>query len=334
MRAYEIQSDGGVDALALVERPSPQPGPGQILVRMKASALNYRDLSTVEQPVGRGFDYPRVPNSDGAGEVIAVGANVTAHKVGDRIVGCFFGDWAAGPISAYAMSTALGGAADGVLAEEVIFNSDAVVPVPDHMSYEEAATLPCAALTAWNCLVEQGGMKAGTTVLLIGTGGVSIFGLQLAAMMGAQAIVISSSNEKLARAKEMGAWQGINYRENPEWQEKVKELTGGLGVDVVLETGGGGTLERSIEAVKVGGTISLIGILTGGTINPTLVMRKSIKLQGVYVGHRQMFLEMNKALSAHQLRPVIDQTFSFDQARDAFHAMRAAGHFGKLVVTI
>jgi NADPH:quinone reductase-like Zn-dependent oxidoreductase len=333
MRAYQIQSDGGIDALALVERPSPQPGPGEILVRMKASALNYRDLSTVEAPVGRGFAYPRVPNSDGAGEVVALGAGVSAQKIGDRVVGCFFRDWPAGPISAQAMATALGGACDGVLAEEVLFSSAGVVPVPQHLSYPEAATLPCAGLTAWNCLVEQGGLRAGSRVLLIGTGGVSIFGLQLAAMMGAQAIILSSSDEKLARAEQLGAWKTINYRRDPDWQATVKALTDGLGVDIVLETGGGGTLEKSIDAVKVGGTISLIGILSGGVIDPTSVMRKSIKLQGVYVGNRQMFTEMNRALSASQLHPVIDKTFAFDKARDAFHALRAAGHFGKLVIT-
>ena len=231
------------------------------------------------------------------------------------------------------MATALGGACDGVLAEEVLFSSAGVVPVPQHLSYPEAATLPCAGLTAWNCLVEQGGLRAGSRVLLIGTGGVSIFGLQLAAMMGAQAIILSSSDEKLARAEQLGAWKTINYRRDPDWQATVKALTDGLGVDIVLETGGGGTLEKSIDAVKVGGTISLIGILSGGVIDPTSVMRKSIKLQGVYVGNRQMFTEMNRALSASQLHPVIDKTFAFDKARDAFHALRAAGHFGKLVIT-
>jgi NADPH:quinone reductase-like Zn-dependent oxidoreductase len=206
--------------------------------------------------------------------------------------------------------------------------------IPDHLSFEEAATLPCASLTAWNCLVEQGGLKAGDTALFLGTGGASIAGLQIAKMMGARAIITSSSDEKLARASGLGADELINYRETPDWEARVLELTDGAGVDVTIETGGGGTLEKTIEATRIGGTIGLIGILTGGTINPTGVMRKSIRLQGVYVGNRRMFEDMNAALSVNQVHPVIDQVFEFEEARAAYHAMRAAGHFGKLVVRL
>ena len=334
MRAYEIVSGGGVDALALNDRQSPQPGTDEILVSLRASSINYRDLSTIEDPIARGIKFPRIPNSDGAGEVIGVGAGVSRFKTGDRVAGCFFQNWSDGCIAAEAMASAMGGAIDGVLAEQVVFKEAGAVHIPVHMSFEEASTLPCAGLTAWNCLVEQGDLKAGNTALFLGTGGVSIIGLQIAKMMGARAIITSSSDEKLARAKDLGADELINYRQNPDWEAKVLEMTNGTGVDVTIETGGGGTLEKTMEATRVGGTISLIGVLTGGMINPTTVMRKSIRLQGVYVGNRRMFEDMNSAFAFNKIHPVIDRTFDFDDARSAYHAMRAAGHFGKLVVKV
>jgi len=333
MRAYEIVSDAGVDALALNQRTAPEPGRGEILIDIRASAINYRDLSTIEDPVARAIDYPRIPNSDGAGVVIEVGAGVTRFQPGDRVAGCFFQNWSDGGISASAMASAMGGPIDGVLAEQVILQESGAVPIPQHMTFEEASTLPCAGLTAWNCLVEQGGLKAGSSALFLGTGGVSIFGLQIAKMMGARAIITSSSDEKLQRAKALGADELINYREVPDWQQRVVELTDGNGVDVTIETGGGGTLEKTIEATRIGGTISLIGILSGGSIDPSAVMRKSIRLQGVYVGNRKMFEEMNAALELNRIHPVIDRIFAFEDARAAYHTMRAAGHFGKLVIT-
>ena len=334
MRAYEIVSNAGVDALALNQRPLPQPAVGEILVKMRASAVNYRDLSTIEDPLPRGIAYPRIPNSDGAGEVLAIGAGVTRFAPGDRVAGCFFQNWDDGAISTVAMASALGGGLDGVLAEEVVLREQGAVHIPQHLSFEEAATLPCAGLTAWNCLVEQGGLTAGKTALFLGTGGVSIFGLQIAKMLGARAIITSSSDDKLERAASLGADELINYRKYPEWQARVLELTAGVGVDVTIETGGGGTLEKTIEATRVGGTISLIGVLTGGSINPATVMRKSIRLQGVYVGSRRMFEDMNAAFALNRIRPIIDQCFDFEEARTAFHVMRGAGHFGKLVVSI
>ena len=334
MRAYEIVSDGGVDALALNERPVAEPGAGEILVAGRASSINYRDLSTIENPVARGIPYPRIPNSDAAGEVIAVGPGVTRFAPGDRVAGCFFQDWADGGISATAMASALGGARDGVLAEKVVLRETGAVHVPGHMSFEEAATLPCASVTAWNCLVAQGGLQAGQTVLFLGTGGASIAGLQIAKMAGARAIVTSSSDAKLERARALGADETINYREIPDWEARVIEMTDGRGVDLTLETGGGGTLQKSIEATRIGGRISLIGVLTGGTIDPSAVMRKSIRLQGVYVGSRRMFEDLVAALTLHEVRPVIDRVFGFEEAREAYHAMRAAGHFGKLVISL
>ncbi|UUX50598.1 NAD(P)-dependent alcohol dehydrogenase [Nisaea acidiphila] len=334
MKAYEIVSDGGVDALALNERPNPKPGFGQVLVRVRASSINYRDLSTIEDPVPRNIPYPRIPNSDGAGEVVEVGEGVTRWKAGDRVCGCFFQGWIDGDVNAELTTRALGGALDGMLTEYRVLGEDGLVALPDHMSFEEGATLPCAALTAWHSLVEVARVKSGTTVLLLGTGGVSVFALQFCKLMGVRTICTSSSDEKIERLKRMGADEVINYRTHPEWHEKVLELTNGKGVDHTVEVGGAGTLERSISATRIAGSIGLIGILTGGQVNPVAVMRKSIRLQGIYVGSRRMFEEMNAAISQHELKPVISETFDFADARDAFHAMRAAGHFGKLVVQI
>ena len=332
MKAYEIVSPEGIDALNLAERPEPRPGPVQVLVRLRANAINYRDLLNILNPPARGIAYPRIPNSDGAGEVLETGEGVSRFKPGDRVAGAFFQRWTAGGITAEAMASALGGPIDGLLAEQAVLEQDGLVPIPEHLSFEAAATLPCAALTAWHILVEMGRMKAGDTVLILGTGGVSIFALQFARLQGARAIVTSSSDEKLTRASELGAWRTINYRSNPDWEQAVLELTGGRGVDIVVEVGGAGTLQKSIEAVRVGGRIGLVGVLTGGEINPTRVMSKSVRLQGIYVGSRAMFENMNRAITAAELKPVIHKTFAFAEARAAYHHMQAAGHFGKIVV--
>ncbi|KAA3625918.1 MAG: NAD(P)-dependent alcohol dehydrogenase [Proteobacteria bacterium] len=334
MRAWQICSGDGIDALQCVERECRSPGHGEVRVAVKASSINYRDLSTVRDPVARGIEFPRVPNSDAAGEVVEVGPGVEDLAPGDRVASCFFQRWEDGPCSGAAMASALGGPVDGVLAEEVVLRADGVVPVPAHLSYEEAATLPCAALTAWNALVGIAGVKAGDTVLLLGTGGVSIFALQFARVLGVRVIITSSSDEKLARAADMGAWRTVNYRVHPDWEREVLALTGGAGVDAVVEVGGAGTLSRSISAVRVAGVIALIGVLTGGEIDPAAIMRKSVRLQGLYVGPRRMFREMNRAIDFHRLRPVIHETYGFDDARAAYHAMAGARHLGKLVVTV
>lgn len=334
MRAYEIISADGIDALNLAERPTPAPRPGEVLVRIRASSLNYRDLATVLDPVSRGLPYPRIPNSDGAGEVVGVGAGVTGFAPGDRVAGTFFQNWRDGPITQRAMNSALGGALDGVLADHAVLSADGLVHLPPHLDFAEGSTLPCAALTAWHAIVEFGQVMAGQTVLLLGTGGVSIFALQFAAMHGARAIVTSKSDDKRAAAEKLGAWQTINYAETPDWESAVLEMTDGAGADLVVEVGGAGTLEKSVSAVKIGGKIGLIGVLTGGTINPTAMMRKSIRLQGIYVGSRRMFEDMNRAIAARQLHPVIDRQFTFEDARTAFHHMQGAGHFGKIVVAI
>lgn len=334
MRAYEIRSADGIDALELAERDIPEPGPGEVRVRVRASAVNYRDLATIEDPEPRGIRYPTVPNSDAAGEVVAVGEDVASVDTGDRVASCFFQRWPDGAITPAAMASALGGAIDGVLAEEVVLAEHGVVPIPAHLDFVAAATLPCAALTAWHAVVEFGTLRPGETVLLLGTGGVSIFALQFAKLLGARVVLVSSSNEKIERARGLGADAGVNYRSHPDWHEKVLELTDGAGVDLVVEVGGAGTLERSVASTCVGGRIALIGVLTGGEMNPVMIMRKSIRLQGIYVGSRAMFTRMNRAISQHRLEPVVDARFTFDDARGAYHAMRSAAHFGKLVIEL
>lgn len=334
MRAWQIQTTEGLDGLKLAELSLPDPSPGEVRVRLRANAINYRDLSVISDPAARGIQLPRIPNSDGAGEVLAVGTGVTGFAPGDRVAGCFFQNWIDGPCSAEAMASSMGGEIEGVLAEERNLKADGLVKIPDHLSFAEAATLPCAALTAWRALVPVGQLKAGDTVLLLGTGGVSIFALQFATLMGARVIITSSSDEKLAKAKALGAWQTVNYRSTPDWEKPVLEMTEGRGVDLTVEVGGAGTLEKSIAATRIAGTIGFIGILAGGQVNPRPIMSKSLTVQGIYVGSRNLFRDMNKAIVAAELRPVIDRTFAFEDAPEAYRTMKAAGHFGKLVIEI
>lgn len=335
MKLYQLQNNTGLDALALIERTEPQPGFGQILVRVHAVSLNYRDLI-----IGRGQNpaiaYPVIPMSDGAGEVVAIGEGVTQVKVGDRVAGIFFQDWQAGEINRQIMKSALGGEIDGMFSEHVVLNQNGVVILPDHLSYEEGATLPCAAVTAWHGLISKGNLKAGETVLILGTGGVSIFALQFAKLHGARTIVTSSSNAKLEQAKALGADELINYKNTPDWETEVYRLTDSIGVDHVVEVGGAGTLEKSIKAVRYGGRISLIGVLTGfaGEINPQPILGKSIALQGIYVGSREMFTAMNRAIAQAQLQPVIDRVFSFTEARAAYDYLTSGAHFGKVVIRL
>ncbi len=336
MKTYEIQSDAGIDSLTLVERPEPQPGWGQVLIRVRATSLNYRDLIVVQGGYGNKEKLPLIPMSDGAGEVVAVGEGVTRVKVGSRVAGIFFQDWIAGALTKEKMNSALGGAIDGLLTEYAVLSQDGLVLLPDHLSYEEGATLPCAAVTAWHALVTKGSVTAGETVLVLGTGGVSIFALQFAKLHGARVIVTSSSDAKLERAKELGASEVINYKSTPNWEERVYELTARNGVDHVVEVGGAGTLEKSIRAVRVGGRISLIGVLTGGAgeVNPMPVLMKSLTVQGIYVGSREMFEAMNQAIALHQLKPVIDRIFPLTEAQEAYRYMKSAAHFGKIVIQV
>ena len=334
MKTYEIVSPNGIDALRLAERPIPEPAPGQVQVRIRASSINYRDLGTILDPAARGLPYPTIPNSDGAGEVTAVGEGVERFRHGDRVMGIFMQTWLDGGMTPDHQANALGGTLDGLLTEYAVLDQDGLVSTPDHLSDEEAATLPCAAVTAWHSLVEIADIGQDDTVLLLGTGGVSIFALQFASMRGARVIHTSSSDEKLARLGELGATETINYASTPEWQDAVMDLTDGRGVDHVVEVGGPGTLDRSIAASRVGGSIGMIGTLMGGTVNPLSLMRKGLRVQGIYVGSRRMFEDMNHAISESSLRPVIDKTFAFDEAPQAYHLMKSGGHFGKIVIRV
>lgn len=337
MQAYELRSDQpGLDALTLVERPEPQPQAGQVLVKMHAASLNYRDLLVTKGSYGSQGVQPIVPLSDGAGEVVAIGLGVTRVKVGDRVAGIFMQTFLAGELTLEKSKSALGGAIDGVLAEYVVFDEEGVVKIPAHLSYKEASTLPCAAVTAWNALVAEGQLKAGETVLLQGTGGVSLFALQFAGMMGATVIITSSSDAKLERAKQLGAAVGINYKTTPNWEETVWTLTDGRGVDHVIEVGGSNTLSQSLRAVRYGGRIALIGVLTGtaGDVKTSAILHKHVRVQGIYVGSRDRFEAMNRAIALHKMQPVIDRAFPFSAAKEAMRYLESGAHFGKVVINI
>ncbi len=337
MRAFEIQSQFGLDNLRLAERPDPSPGPGEVLVGVRACSLNYRDLMTLLGTYNPKQKLPLVPCSDGAGEVLAVGPGVRRFKPGDRVAGIFSQTWLAGPPSGAARKGTLGGPLDGMLRELAVLSEEGLVPLPAHLSFEEGACLPCAGLTAWNALFGgESPLKPGDTVLLEGTGGVSIFALQFTRMAGARAIVISSSDEKLQRAKELGAWATIHYVREPEWDRGVLDLTGGEGVDHVVEVGGAGTFEKALKAVRIGGSLSVIGVLSGAKTEVALtwILMKSVHLRGIFVGSRALFEEMSRAVGEHQLRPVVDKVFPFEQAPDAFRLMQRGGHFGKIVVAV
>ncbi|HYW91104.1 MAG TPA: NAD(P)-dependent alcohol dehydrogenase [Gammaproteobacteria bacterium] len=334
MKVFQIQDDFGIDNLRAVEREARHPGPGEVRIRVRASSLNFRDLMTVQGSYNPRQKLPLIPLSDGAGEVLEVGEGVTRVAAGDRVAGIFAQNWLAGGAEQASRGSTLGGPNDGMLAEEVVLHEDGVVKLPAHLSFEEAATLPCAGVTAWNALVTGGGIKAGDTVLLLGTGGVSIFGLQFSGLCGARAIVTSSSDEKLERARELGAWQTINYRQNERWHKQVQELTGGRGADHVVEVGGAGTLMKSLGSVRVGGTVTMIGVLSGVSteLDVRALLMRSVRLQGLFVGSRAMFEDMNAAIDHHGMRPVIDRVFDFDQAPEAFRYMGEGQHFGKIVI--
>lgn len=335
MKVYEIRDGFGLDALRVADRPDPQPAAGEVLLKVRAVSLNYRDLLVVKGVYNPKLNLPRVPCSDAVGEVTAVGPGVSRVKAGQRVAGLFMPKWLEGDLTDAKGRSALGGSVDGLLAEYALLSEEAVVPVPDHLTDEEAATLPCAAVTAWNGLVHAGGVKPGDSVLVQGTGGVSLFALQFARCAGARVIATSSSDEKLARVRALGASDGINYRATPEWGEAVRHLTHGHGVDHVIEVGGAGTLAQSLRAVRTAGHVALIGVLSGyGQVNPLPILMKGVRVTGIYVGSRDMFEAMNRAIAQHQLRPVVDRVFAFAQAVDAFRHLESATHFGKIVIRV
>ncbi|HEY1646597.1 MAG TPA: NAD(P)-dependent alcohol dehydrogenase [Terracidiphilus sp.] len=333
MRAWQISSFG-IDSLEFVERPTPTPGPGEVLVGVRAISFNYRDLMMIKGLYNPRLALPRIPCSDGAGEVVAVGAGVTAWKPGDRVAGIFMQNWLEGPLTTAKSKGALGGDIDGMLADYAVLSETGLVPIPEHLSFQEAATLPCAAVTAWNAL-SAGDLKPGSTVLIQGTGGVSIFALQLAKLRGVRVLGVSSSDEKLERAQGLGLDAGLNYEDDSDWDRWVLEQTGGEGVDLVVEVGGAGTLGRSLRAIRRSGTVAQVGVLTSAAepFPIPLILHKQARLHGIYVGSRHDFLELNRAIAFAHLRPVGEE-FHWTQAREVLERMEEGSHFGKLVLTV
>ncbi|MEU6040979.1 NAD(P)-dependent alcohol dehydrogenase [Actinomadura sp. NPDC047616] len=332
MRYYRLPAFTGVGALRMDERPVPEPGPRQVLVRMRAWSLNYRDLLIATGTYGRGMKPDVVPLSDGAGEVVAAGPEVTRWREGDRVLGVFMPDWISGPATADKIAASLGGTVDGVLAEYVVFDQDAVVAAPSHLDFAEAATLPCAAVTAWHCLMVQGTLAPGERVLTLGSGGVSVFALQFATLAGAEVIATSSTDAKLDRLRALGAAAGVNYTRVPQWGKAVFDMTDG-GVDHVVEVGGAGTLPQSVRAARTGGRVSLIGVLARGDgLSPVPLLRKGLTVQGMLVGGRDTFEAMNRAVERHRIRPVVDRAVPFSAAPEAYRLLHSGGHFGKIVI--
>ena len=337
MRVYEVQKGAtSLDGLRLGERPEPKPDWHQVLIRVRATSLNYRDQMIV---TGNYFGGPvtrdLIPLSDGAGEVTAIGPGVTRFKTGDRVCGTFFQSWISGPMTE--RHPALGNPLDGTLAEYILLHEDGVVAMPANLSFEEAATLPCAGLTAWNALMVSGKpVRPGDTVLCLGTGGVSMAGVVFAKAAGARVIVTSSSDEKIKRCRTLGAADGINYKTHPDWEKQLMQLTGGHGADHILENGGAGSLNKSFEACAFGGKVALIGFLAAltGDINPAILMMKTGSMVGIGVGSRAMFEDMNRAIEVNQIQPVVDKVFPFEKAADAFRCQASGDFLGKVVITV
>ena len=341
MRAYPI-AQFGIDRLQPVELPTPEAAPGTVLIRVHAVSLNYRDLMMVKGLYNPKMALPRIPCSDGAGEVVAIGEGATRVQPGDRVCGIFQQQWLDGPLTGGKSRHALGGDIDGMLTEYALLPEDGVVRFPEHLSYEEAATLPCAGVTAWNALHHAGDpaspAQPGDTVLIQGTGGVSIFALQFAKLLGLGVIGTSSSDEKLTRARTLGLDQGCNYKQHSDWSKWAFEITDSVGPDRIIEVGGANTLGQSLRAIRPGGLIAQIGVLSGAApaepLPLTPILLKQVRIQGIYVGSRAMFEQMNASIAAAKLNPVVDRVFVWDQVREAFHHMESASHFGKIVIRI
>ena len=334
MKTYRLEKTGSLDHLSLNQEPDPTPGAQDVVIRVRANALNYRDLM-VMRGAYRVPPRPRViPLSDGAGEVVAVGAGVKRLRAGDRVAGAFFQGWMGGHIASEHLSTDLGGSIDGMLSEYVVLNEQGVVKIPAHLSFEEAATLPCAAVTAWCCLTDQRQLMPGDTVLTLGSGGVSVFGIQLARMFGARVIATTSSDAKAEKLRALGAHEVINYVTHPDWDREVMRLTGRRGADFVIEVGGPGTLACSLKSAAIGGHVVQVGILggVGQQLDPVLFRGRSITTRSITVGSRQSFEAMLRAIEVNELRPVIDKVFAFDEAKLAYQHLQEQKHFGKVVI--
>ncbi len=335
MRVVRVTPHDGIDGLHIAQTPVPRPGPGEVLVRMKAASLNYRDLAVATGRYARATIKPGlIPLSDGAGEVAECGPGVTRVAVDDRVAGQIVQSWVDGDLTERHLAAVLGGEKDGVLAEFVVFPETALVHLPAHLSFQEGATLPCAGLTAWNALHGLRPLKAAEIILALGTGGVALFALQFAVAAGASAIITSSSDTKLAQARDLGAAHGINYSVTPEWQDAVLRLTNGRGVDHTVETAGAGTLPRSIAATRFGGVIHLIGAMTAGEIQPNAILRRAVTVRGIMAGSRTMFEAMNHAITEHHIRPLIDQVFPLHAVQEAYRYFQSPRPPGKVVIAI
>ena len=336
MKAWQIRGEYGIDKLRRVDVPEPTAGAGEVVVSLRAASLNFRDLATIRGFPGAQAPPALIPCSDGAGVVQSVGAGVRGLNVGDRVAPTFFQSWIDGPVTAEARSLALGGSLNGVLAERIALSADGVVKIPDAMTFDEAATLPCAGLTAWRAIAVEAPVGAGDTVLVQGTGGVSIFALQFAKARGARVIVTSSSDAKLERARSLGADQGINYATTPNWSAEVRRLTDNRGVDVVVEVGGENTLTQAMQCTRVGGSIVVIGVLSGfgSAISLPMLFSNNLRLIGISVGSRAHFVDMLSHIEQWQLKPVIDRTFGFEQVPEALMTMQSGKFFGKLCIRI
>jgi NADPH:quinone reductase-like Zn-dependent oxidoreductase len=335
MKVFEIRDDWGFDHLQLGTRPEPSPGPGQVLLRMKAASLNFRDLVVPNRGYGAYTgNLPLIPISDGVGEVVEVGAGVTRVKVGDRVCPCFNQAWIGGEPDLERLTRTLGGPIDGTMAELMCLPAEGVVRVPAYLTDEQAATLPCAALTAWSAIFTYDRLGPGSQVLVQGTGGVALFALAYAKLAGCHVTVISSTDEKLARAKALGADAGINYTATPEWSKATREITGGRGYDHIVELGGEKTLPQSLRAIRPGGTISMIGVLSGSMLSAPLglVVTRQVRLQGITVGSRDGFEAMMRALERHRIVPVVDSVYAFDELKQALAALKDGAHFGKICI--
>ena len=331
MKSFEIQAFG-IDNLKIVDRETPRPGAREVLVRMTAASLNYRDYLVAKGDYNPKMKLPRVPLSDGAGVVEELGPEVTRAKKGDRVAGCFMQTWVEGPPTPEKGESALGGAIDGVLSEYVLFHEDGLVQSPPSLTDVETVALPCAGVTAWHALFEHTNVAPGDTVLLQGTGGVSTLALLFARAAGLRILLTSSSDEKIGLAREMGADEAINYKKTPDWDKEARKLTDGLGVDHVVDVGGNDTMPRSLKAVRTGGVISSIGILAGKepSISAGQILMNSIRVQGIYVGSRAMFERMNRAIEFHKLKPAIDKVFPWSEFKEALHYMEGQSHVGKI----
>ncbi|MEM8876192.1 MAG: NAD(P)-dependent alcohol dehydrogenase [Planctomycetota bacterium] len=334
MHAYQIQSDAGIsDAIVRTELPDPTPKAGEVVIAVKACSLNYRDTIIAKGGYPRNDTRPVIALSDCAGEIVEVGADVVGWQVGDRVSPNFLRDHTGGATTDAHLHTGLGGSVDGVLAQNIAMPAHSLVRIPEGYSFEQAATLPCAALTAWNALTSAN-TAAGQSVLLLGTGGVSVFGLQFAHAMGCRTIVTSSSNAKLDQAKALGADVAINYADHPEWHEQVRAATDGVGVDHVIEVGGNGTLQRSLQSTAVGGTVSLIGLLSDGQPNILPALLNAQTIRGIYVGSAEQFRAMNRCIEQNKIEPIIDRTFGFDEVHEAYAYFASQKHVGKVVITV